>query len=191
MTSEWATKHIITSPLYDVKDTFTSHIDKKIFLTFLLTPYLYTFSLYENPSFIIFSAETIAGFPVFRLLTYEFCLSLWKIARCSVILLLPLFWVTRRVSYKNYLSFWAHPWIFWLGPCCSSFLFFCIVSVFCFLFLFCFFWGGFFCSLFCFLLFFLRFVSFVLCCLYLWIVHSWFPPVYYLQSQNSSKQKPR
>jgi hypothetical protein len=36
-------------------------------------------------------------FPVFRLLTdlvclltYEFCLSLWKIARCSVILLLPL-----------------------------------------------------------------------------------------------------
>jgi hypothetical protein len=30
----------------------------KIFLTFLLTPYLYTFSLYENPSFIIFSAET-------------------------------------------------------------------------------------------------------------------------------------
>ena len=33
----------------NVKDTFTSHIDKKIFLTFLLTPYLYTFSLYENP----------------------------------------------------------------------------------------------------------------------------------------------
>ena len=36
-------------------------------------------------------------FPVFRLLndffcllTYEFCLSIWKIARCSVILLLPL-----------------------------------------------------------------------------------------------------
>jgi hypothetical protein len=27
----------------------------------------------------------------FCLLTYEFCLSLWKIARCSVILLLPLF----------------------------------------------------------------------------------------------------
>jgi hypothetical protein len=33
----------------NVKDTFTSHIDKQIFLTFLLTPYLYTFSLYENP----------------------------------------------------------------------------------------------------------------------------------------------
>jgi hypothetical protein len=39
----------------------------------------------------------IAVFPVFRLLTdfvclftYEFCLSLWKIVRCSVILLLPL-----------------------------------------------------------------------------------------------------
>ena len=31
---------------------------KKIFLTFLLKPYLYTFSLYENPSFIIFFAET-------------------------------------------------------------------------------------------------------------------------------------
>ena len=29
-----------------------------IFFTFLLKPYLYTFSLYENPSFIIFSAET-------------------------------------------------------------------------------------------------------------------------------------
>jgi hypothetical protein len=33
----------------NVKDTFTSHIDKQIFLTFFLTPYLYTFSLYENP----------------------------------------------------------------------------------------------------------------------------------------------
>jgi hypothetical protein len=30
---------------------------KKIFLTFLLTPYLYTFSLYEIPSLIIVSAE--------------------------------------------------------------------------------------------------------------------------------------
>jgi hypothetical protein len=40
------------------QDTFTSHIDPKIFLTFLLTPYLYTFSLYENASLIIFSAET-------------------------------------------------------------------------------------------------------------------------------------
>jgi hypothetical protein len=38
----------------NVKNSFTSHIDKKIFLTFLfLTTYLYTFSLYENPSFII------------------------------------------------------------------------------------------------------------------------------------------
>jgi hypothetical protein len=36
------------------KDTLTSHIDKKIFLTFLFIPYLYTFSLYENASFIIF-----------------------------------------------------------------------------------------------------------------------------------------
>jgi hypothetical protein len=37
----------------NVKDTFTSHIDKQIFLTFSLTPYLYTFS-----PFIIFSVET-------------------------------------------------------------------------------------------------------------------------------------
>jgi hypothetical protein len=28
----------------NVKDTFTSHIDKNVFLTFLLTPYLYAFS---------------------------------------------------------------------------------------------------------------------------------------------------
>jgi hypothetical protein len=43
----------------NVKNILTSHIDKKIFLTFLfLTTYLYTFSLYANPSFIIFSAET-------------------------------------------------------------------------------------------------------------------------------------
>jgi hypothetical protein len=34
----------------NVKNIFMSHIDKKIFLTFLfLTTYLYTFSLYENP----------------------------------------------------------------------------------------------------------------------------------------------
>ena len=44
-----------------------------------------------------YQVRAIAVFPVFRLLTdfvclliYEFCLSLWKIARCSVILLLPL-----------------------------------------------------------------------------------------------------
>ena len=43
----------------NVKNIFTSHIDKKTFLTFLfLTTYLYTFSLYENPSLIIFSAVT-------------------------------------------------------------------------------------------------------------------------------------
>jgi hypothetical protein len=33
-------------------------VSKRGSLTFLLTPYLYTFSLCENPSFIIFSAET-------------------------------------------------------------------------------------------------------------------------------------
>jgi hypothetical protein len=43
----------------NVKNLFTSHIDKKNSLTFLfLTTYLYTFSLYENSSFLIFSAET-------------------------------------------------------------------------------------------------------------------------------------
>jgi hypothetical protein len=40
-------------PLFMCRYPFTSHIDKKIFLTFLLKLYLYTFSLYENPSFII------------------------------------------------------------------------------------------------------------------------------------------
>ena len=42
----------------NVKNIFTSHIDKKIIsLTFFLTFYLYTFSLYENASLIIVSAE--------------------------------------------------------------------------------------------------------------------------------------
>ena len=35
-----------------------SHIDKKIFLTFLLTSLSYTFSLFENAWLIIVSAET-------------------------------------------------------------------------------------------------------------------------------------
>ena len=48
-----------------------SHIDKKIFLTFLLTPYLYTFSLYENPSFIIVSAETEYGIYLDKILVSE------------------------------------------------------------------------------------------------------------------------
>jgi hypothetical protein len=34
-----------------MSDTFTSHIDKKIFLTSLLTPYLYTFSYTIEPSY--------------------------------------------------------------------------------------------------------------------------------------------
>jgi hypothetical protein len=44
------------------------------------------------------SSQGHCVFPVFRLLTdfvclltYDFCLSFWNIARCSVILLLPLF----------------------------------------------------------------------------------------------------
>jgi hypothetical protein len=42
----------------NVKNTFTSHIDKKYFWHLCWLPYLYTFSIYENPSFIIVSAET-------------------------------------------------------------------------------------------------------------------------------------
>ena len=57
--------------------------------------------IWFNPPFLwkcLYQVRAIAVFSVFRLLTdffclltYEFCLSLWKIARCSVILLLPLF----------------------------------------------------------------------------------------------------
>ena len=57
--------------------------------------------IWINPPFLwkcLYQVRVITVFPVFRLLidfvcllTYEFCLSLWKIARCSVILLLPLF----------------------------------------------------------------------------------------------------
>jgi hypothetical protein len=56
--------------------------------------------IWFNPPFLwkcLYQVRAIAVFPVFRLLndffcllTYEFCLSLWKIARCSVILLLHL-----------------------------------------------------------------------------------------------------
>jgi hypothetical protein len=43
----------------NVKNNFTSHIDKKkYFWHFCWLPYLYTFSLYENASLIIVSAET-------------------------------------------------------------------------------------------------------------------------------------
>jgi len=37
------------------------------------------------------------------LLTYEFCPSLWKITRCSVILLLPL-WLTPLSTIFNYIE---------------------------------------------------------------------------------------
>ena len=40
------------------QNIFTSHIDNKYFWHFCWLPYLYTFSLYEKPSFIIVSAET-------------------------------------------------------------------------------------------------------------------------------------
>ena len=57
----------------------------------------------------LYQIRAIAVFPVFRLLTdfvcllnYELCLSLWKIARCSVILLLPLF-----VNNISAISWWS------------------------------------------------------------------------------------
>jgi hypothetical protein len=47
------------------------------------------------------------GFPLLTdfvcLLTYEFCLFLWKIARCSVILLLPLI---AKKDFGQILSFY-------------------------------------------------------------------------------------
>ena len=61
--------------------------------------------IWFNPPFLW--VRVIAVFPVFRLLTdfvflftYEFCLPLWKIARCSVILLLPLFCIFSNIPHK-------------------------------------------------------------------------------------------
>jgi hypothetical protein len=48
----------ISTTKVNVKNTFTSYIDKKYFWHFCWLPYLYTFSLFEKPSFIIVSAET-------------------------------------------------------------------------------------------------------------------------------------
>jgi hypothetical protein len=73
---------------------YSAQICDDIFWHFCWLPYLYTCSLYENASFIIVSAETEY---ISRLLTkficlytYEFWLSLCKIVRRSVIVLLPL-----------------------------------------------------------------------------------------------------
>jgi hypothetical protein len=104
----------------NVKNTLTSHIDKKYPWYCCWLPYLYTFSLYENPSFTIvcrdriflwkclYQVRVITVFPVFRLLTdfvclytCEFWLSLWKIVRSSVILLLPLFKLVKRVTVQT------------------------------------------------------------------------------------------
>jgi hypothetical protein len=62
-----------------------------------------------NPQFLwkcLCQFRVIAVFPIFRLLTdfvcvltYEFCLSLWKIARCSVVLLLPLFMIIHTEDF--------------------------------------------------------------------------------------------
>ena len=56
----------------------------------------------------LYQVKVITVFLVFRLLTdfvclytYEFCLSLWKIVRSSVILLLPLFLNCINLSFKG------------------------------------------------------------------------------------------
>ena len=64
-----------------------------------------------NPPFLwkcLYQVRVIAGFPVFRLLTdfvclltYEICLSLWKIARCSVILLLSLLYLFTHTGVQH------------------------------------------------------------------------------------------
>jgi hypothetical protein len=59
----WHNKSCNSTELYSewvivVKSQLT-YCSATFHAAFLLKPYLYTFSLYENPSFIIFSAETI------------------------------------------------------------------------------------------------------------------------------------
>ena len=51
----------------NVKNIFTSHIDKKVSLTFLfLTTYLYAFSLYENPSCIYFDKILVSEYKLLK-----------------------------------------------------------------------------------------------------------------------------
>jgi hypothetical protein len=69
----------------NVKNIFTSHIDKKIFLTFSLTSLsLYIFTIWKCIAYNRFCRDGIY-------FDKKFWLSLCKIARSSVILLLPLF----------------------------------------------------------------------------------------------------
>ena len=80
---------------------------KNIWITDRL--YIFSIKIRFNPPFLwkcLYQVRAIVVFPVFWLLTYEFCLSLWKIARCSVILLLPLFTqcIKTIARYSNLLS---------------------------------------------------------------------------------------
>ena len=71
--------------------------------------------IWFNPPFLwkcLYQVRAIAVFPVFPLLndffcllTNDFCLSLWKIARCSVILFLPLC----RLSISQDMFQWSQP----------------------------------------------------------------------------------
>ena len=71
--------------------------------------------IWFNPPFLWKCLYQVRAIAVCRLLTdfvslliYELCLSLWKIARCSVILLLPLFDdIYMLLKIVNFLSIWA------------------------------------------------------------------------------------
>ena len=70
----------------------------------------------------LYKVRAIAVFPVFRLLTYfvclltyEFCLSPWKIARCSVILLLPLWAVSSWYHDEAVHLMWQLCTMLWNG----------------------------------------------------------------------------
>jgi hypothetical protein len=112
--------HLLKDSRYSI-NIFTSHIDKKISLTFFLTSLsLYIFTIWKCIAYNRFCRDgiyfdNITVFTVFRLLTdfvclynYEFWLSLCKIVRSSVILLLPL---SSNYSHQNSNLF--SPWYSW------------------------------------------------------------------------------
>ena len=106
-----------TSLIILVSDNFFVESKCVVFLCFFFCKIRYV------PSFLwkcLYQVRVIAVFPVFRLLTdfaclltYEFCLSLWKIARCSVILLLSLFTKTKYLNLR---------WSFFLINTCGLIL---------------------------------------------------------------------
>jgi hypothetical protein len=89
---------------------------------------------------VVFTSFPVVNWFLSVCLTYEFCLSLWKIARYSVILLLPLFTIT-NISNKTsqcrntdyFMWDYVHPhWhsclfrkCLWYNPCIVVILLFC------------------------------------------------------------------